>query len=78
MGETTGAVSGLEYAPKTQEVSRKRSRTIEPDEAEVHRPKYLRKCTNTWRDACRTATDGYDCELPSLDEASHLFGYSEL
>jgi hypothetical protein len=76
--ETAGAVPGLPTAPETPQVPRKRSRIIEADEAEIHRPKYLRKCTNTWRDACRTASDGYDCDLPSLDEASHLFGYSEL
>jgi hypothetical protein len=78
MGETAASAAGHPTASKaTQEVSRKQPRSTEADEADTHRPKFLRKCTSTWRDACRVAKDGYDRELPSLEEASHLFGYSE-
>jgi hypothetical protein len=78
MGETAASVAGLPTSSKPpQEVTRKRPSSTEADEAYTHRPKFLRKCTSTWRDACRVAADGYDRELPSLEEASHLFGYAK-
>jgi len=39
------------------------------------REKYSRMSLQLWRDACRSATDLYDESLPSLEEATQLFGY---
>ena len=77
LAETAAAAAGLSAAdePMPEKASKKRPRTSE-DESVTHRPKYLRKCTTIWRDACRTANDLYDDELPSLEEASNLFGFS--
>lgn len=79
LAETAAAAGGFSTTEerKPDKASKKRPRSNEEDdECATERPKYLRKCTDLWRDACRTANDMYDRELPSLEEASHLFGYS--
>lgn len=40
------------------------------------RPKYRRRSFELWKEACVTADHVYDHDLPSLEEASLLFGYS--
>lgn len=40
------------------------------------RPKYRRVSIDTWKDACKKAFHVYDEALPSLEEATQLFGYS--
>jgi hypothetical protein len=40
------------------------------------RPKFRRVSIDLWREACQTADHVYDRELPSLEEATQLFGYS--
>ena len=60
----------------TQKTSSKKRSREDEEEVVTNRPKYLRKSTPLWRDACRSAGDIYDRELPSLEEASHLFGYA--
>jgi hypothetical protein len=56
--------------------SKKRARADETSNVvELHRPKYQRQCITLWKDACRSADNGYDAELPSLEEATKLFGY---
>jgi Homeobox KN domain len=41
------------------------------------RPKYRRFSIDIWKEACQTANDVYDDqELPSLEEATRLFGYA--
>jgi len=78
LAETAAAVAGITSASEEpRKASKKRSRSNEDEEIATNRPKFLRKSTPLWRDACRSAGDIYDRELPSLEEASHLFGYSE-
>ena len=40
------------------------------------RPKYRRVSLDMWRSACKTASYVYDESLPSLEEATQLFGYT--
>ena len=39
------------------------------------RPMYLQEDTKKWRDVCRNAQHFFDEELPTLEEAAHMFGY---
>lgn len=39
------------------------------------RKKYRQDSPSVWRDVCKAATHGYDNELPSLEEATILFGF---
>ena len=42
------------------------------------RPKYRRRSIDIWKEACQTANHVYDDdELPSLEEATRLFGYAD-
>lgn len=77
LAETAAAAAGIVPAEEeaSEAASKKRARE-EEDEPETNRPKYLRRSPPIWRDACRSADNIYDRELPSLEEASHLFGYS--
>lgn len=40
------------------------------------RPKYRRRSLDIWKEACQAANHVYDDELPSLEEATRLFGYT--
>lgn len=40
------------------------------------RPKYRRVSVELWKEACQTADHVYDHALPSLEEATQLFGYA--
>jgi hypothetical protein len=40
------------------------------------RLKFRRVSIELWKEACQTAGDVYDDELPSLEEAAKLFGYA--
>jgi len=56
--------------------SRKRKVTEFEPVASFPRPKYRRRSLQLWREACQTADHGYDHQLPSLEEAATLFGFS--
>lgn len=45
-------------------------------ELTVPRPKFRRVSFELWKDACRSAENVYDNDLPSLEEAVTLFGYA--
>lgn len=45
------------------------------DHDNTPRKKYRRRSLQLWRDACKSATHLYDDALPSLEEASQLFGF---
>jgi len=49
---------------------------VAPDEPMNSRPKYRRMSVDLWKEACQTANHVYDQELPSLEEATQLFGYT--
>ena len=56
---------------------------VTPDEPEkpvllkeAPRRKYRRQSVELWKAACQTASHVYDQNLPSLEEAAQLFGYS--
>lgn len=57
-----------------------RKRKVDPPakavEVATPRPKFRRVSFELWKDACRTAENVYDNELPSLEEAVTLFGYA--
>lgn len=78
LSETAAAAAGIIPADvECQAASKKRGRSSQDDDEVVsRRPKYLRQSPPLWRDVCRSANDIYDRELPSIEEASHLFGYS--
>jgi Homeobox KN domain len=40
------------------------------------RRKFRRTSVDLWKEACQTANNVYDQELPSLEEATQLFGYA--
>lgn len=40
------------------------------------RPKFRRISIDIWKDACRKATHAHDESLPSLEEATQLFGFT--
>jgi len=48
----------------------------EDDEQPSPRPKYRRVSFDLWKEACQNTTNIYDNGLPSLEEATQLFGYS--
>lgn len=70
------AESGDDDFTARQDLKASKKRAREEDENVAFRPKYLRQSLPTWRDACRSAENVYDRELPSLEEASHLFGFA--
>jgi hypothetical protein len=76
LSETAAGAAGITPVDDRQAASKKRDRSSQDDEVVSRRPKYLRQSPPLWRDVCRTANDIYDRELPSIEEASHLFGYS--
>ena len=43
---------------------------------ECPRRKYRRQSVQLWKEACQTASHVYDQNLPSLEEAAQLFGYT--
>ena len=52
---------------------------VAPDDSHeplTPRAKYRRMSVELWKEACQTANHVYDQELPSLEEATQLFGYT--
>ena len=66
------------YFAQKAESSKKRTvcALFEAVENVTPRPKYRRVSLDMWRSACKTAGDTYDESLPSLEEATQLFGYN--
>ena len=66
------------FAEKAASNNKKRSvdALFQAVEKVAPRPKYRRISLDTWKSACMKACDGYDESLPSLEEASRLFGYN--
>uniref|UniRef100_A0A7S4QF48 Homeobox domain-containing protein n=3 Tax=Ditylum brightwellii TaxID=49249 RepID=A0A7S4QF48_9STRA len=66
-----------EECPITEEKAAKRPRVhCVPPSPQPQRPVYYGENMEKWREACRNASHGYCQSLPSLEEASHMFGYS--
>ena len=66
-------------AAAAAENSKKRSAPcplLEAIENVSPRPKYRRVSLDTWKTACKKACHVYDESLPSLEEATKLFGYT--
>jgi hypothetical protein len=61
-----------EKAPETPK------RSMEPLSAVEMTPrkKFRRESPSLWKEACKAAEDLYDTDLPSLEEAALLFGFS--
>jgi hypothetical protein len=72
---TTNSVS----AAPTIGMKRAPVHLVSPDEDNaptMPRPKYRRMSVELWKEACQMANHVYDQELPSLEEATQLFGYT--
>lgn len=57
----------------------KRSLEVETHSTEVEntpRKKFCLESPSLWKKACQTADGVYDIDLPTLEEASLLFGFS--
>jgi Homeobox KN domain len=66
-----GGTASLEETP-----SKKRKEEVVHIVPLTPRPKYRRRSVELWKEACQTAHHVYDQDLPSLEEATLLFGYS--
>lgn len=69
-------------SPSESDVPSRKRKVVVPEcpqkavELTVPRPKFRRFSVELWKDACRSAENVYDHELPSLEEAVTLFGYA--
>ena len=60
--------------PSTPKRARPQDENVE--EVTTPRPKYRRVSIELWKSACLTTSNSYDEALPSLEEATQLFGYA--
>lgn len=72
--QSTGESSSSEV-PVSGVISSMRKRAIEQEPVQTPRKKFRRISLGLWRDACQNANHAYDEGLPSLEEATQLFGY---
>ena len=49
---------------------------VHPEPESTPRKKFRRESLEMWKEACGTAQDIYDRDLPTLEEATLLFGFS--
>ena len=61
-------------SPKRRRTSKSVAEII-PDD--TPRPDFLSKDMEKWRDVCRNARHGFELSLPTLEEAAHMFGYTD-
>jgi hypothetical protein len=54
----------------------KRNRIEDRVEVKTPRRKYRRVSFDLWKEACLSTQNGYDHTLPSLEEATQLFGFT--
>jgi hypothetical protein len=54
----------------------KRNRIEDRVEVQTPRRKYRRVSFDLWKTACLSTHNGYDHILPSLEEATQLFGFT--
>jgi hypothetical protein len=54
----------------------KRNRIEDHVEVQTPRRKYRCESFDLWKDACLSTRNGYDYTLPSLEEATQLFGFT--
>jgi hypothetical protein len=54
----------------------KRNRIEDRVEGKTPRRKYRRVSFDLWKEACLSTQNGYDHTLPSLEEATQLFGFT--
>jgi hypothetical protein len=74
--QTTGQNSSQVSPPSTPIKKRMVPTKIEEPIPSTPRRKFRRISLDTWKDACQEASDVYCASLPTLEEASKLFGYS--
>ena len=66
-------------SPTSSGSKRSALHVVAPDDSHeplTPRAKYRRMSVELWKEACQTANHVYDQELPSLEEATQLFGYT--
>jgi len=66
----------LSFSSPRTIIVRPRSLTFNSATSSIMEPVQKRKCLEDWSSACRNARHGYDNSLPSLEEATNLFGFS--
>lgn len=71
-GQNSSQVSPPPSPPKKRLIVSRMEETM----PSTPRKKFRRVSLETWRDACQEATDVYCDSLPTLEEATQLFGYA--
>jgi hypothetical protein len=75
--QASGESSSSEMSFSRPMISRAK-RTVDQESVQTPRKKFRRLSLNSWRDACQNADHTYDESLPSLEEATQLFGYADI
>lgn len=76
--EAAAAAKAAAAAAAAQETKKRRATCALFDAVENVSPrdKFRRVSLDVWKDACKNACHMYDESLPSLEEATQLFGYA--
>lgn len=73
--ESTSALVSL--AEESMDLIKKRAFAAAPTVTEPPRKRFRRISIELWRESCQKAVHVYDDALPSLEEATQLFGYQQ-
>lgn len=65
----------MEVAPVTKPDTKRPAQEL-PEAELTPRKKFRRVNASLWRETCESAEDLYDVDLPTLEEATLLFGFS--
>jgi len=76
LAQTSGQTSSQVSPPTSPSKKRLFLSRMEKPVQETPRKKFRRSSIETWRDACQEATDVYCESLPTLEEATRLFGFA--
>jgi hypothetical protein len=72
--QASGESSSSEVSFSRPMISRPK-RTVDQESVQTPRKKFRRISLNSWKDSCQNADHAHDESLPSLEEATQLFGY---
>jgi hypothetical protein len=72
--QASGESSSCEVSFSRPMISRAK-RTVDEESVQSPNKKFRRISLNLWRDVCQNADHAYDESLPSLEEATQLFGF---
>eukprot|EP00980_Cylindrotheca_fusiformis_P005463 scaffold1169_cov120-Cylindrotheca_fusiformis.AAC.13 len=74
-GESSSSVVSVSQDVTPPPPSMRKRVHYQEEPVQTPRKKYRRISLDLWRDACQNANHAYDESLPSLEEATQLFGY---